>query len=97
MAKKKNVSSSQPASASRGTSKQSVTGKRAAKRAADAASSAAAEAIAAAQAETEIMASQASGGEESSTDEDTPASAAQLRSKTSENTKMQRKIAQLEA
>ena len=82
MAKEGNVgSSSQPASASNGTSKQSVTGKRAAKRAADAASSVAAKAIAAAQEETETMALQASGGEECSTDKDTPASAAQLRSK----------------
>ena len=100
MAKEKNVgSSSQPASASTGTLKQTATGKRAAKRAADCANSAAAEAIAAAsaQAETEIMASQAFGGEESSTDEDTPASAVQLRSKTSENAKMHRKIAELEA
>ena len=39
------------------------------------------------------MASQVSGGIERSTDED----AAQLRSKTSENAKMHRKIAELEA
>ena len=39
------------------------------------------------------MASQVSGGIERSTDED----AAQLRSKTSENAKMQRKIAELKA
>ena len=72
--------------------------KRAARRAADAArSSAAAEAISAAQAKTDILELQASGGEEHSTDEDTRASAAQLHSKTSENLKMQRKIAELEA
>ena len=42
---------------------------------------------------------QASGGEESSTDQDNPASAAhwQLRSKLYDNAKMQRKIVELEA
>ena len=88
-------SSAQPARASTGTLQQSAAGKRAAKGTAGAARNSAAEAMAAAQAETEITELQASSGYENSTDEATPAPAALLRIKISENTKMQR-IAELE-
>ena len=83
-------SSAQPARASTGTLQQSAAGKRAAKGTAGAARNSAAEAMAAAQAETEITELQASSGYEA-----TPAPAALLRIKISENTKMQR-IAELE-